>query len=64
MRATNQTEPPAGLDLDQNTCFLRNEVYSRLAGAGPPSMRQKIRFVVASVMVAGEVRVCPASGLL
>jgi hypothetical protein len=45
-------EPPARFDLDQNTCFSEGGIV-RLRGAGPPSVRRKIRFVVALVMVTG-----------
>jgi hypothetical protein len=50
--ATNHTEPPARFDLDQNTCFSEGGIVG-LRGSGPPSMRRKIRFVVALVMVTG-----------
>jgi hypothetical protein len=46
-------EPPARFDLDQNTCFSEGGIVG-LRGAGPPSMRWKIRFVVALVMVTEE----------
>ena len=45
-------EPPARFDLDQNTCFSEGGIV-RLRGAGPPSVRRKIKFVVALVMVTG-----------
>jgi hypothetical protein len=46
-RVRNQPyEPPARFDLDQNTCFSEGGIVG-LRGAGPPSVRRKIRFVVA-----------------